>query len=763
MARRPLCLLCLIALILLAVYGFISGGGGTADDAGIRSILSETPRAVVLGCVERSKIREADTVCVLSRASLVHHSETVPIGKIKLYLEAGERYPAGYILSAEGILTETAGPENPGEYDARFYARLEDTVFRMRNPDIRVLKKEKDVFREGISNMGDAVSRRIAQVFPEDVSGICAAMLTGDRSGLPDETGSLWKSGGIMHMIAISGLHLSVLGMGLFRLLSRICFFCASLSARLLPRRRRRRGRRWRTGRVPLFLSGILSLALMLFYTVFTGMSVSTVRAFLMFGLLIGARLSGRTYDPPTALALAALLIAMENPLSIRAPGFLLSFGAAAAFMVFRDRGGVMKLLLLTLWMLPLTLWFFGELPLFSIPVNLIAVPLLPVILLSGMAGLVLPAASLPAVFLIRALNALLAALGRIPCAVFITGRPRPAQIAVYLLFLAGWTCVSGRWSHFKRRFLLLPLLPLLVLVLPRQLPSDLVRLAGGRTKLTVTVLSVGQGDSVFLRLPDGTSILTDGGSTTKKEVGKYRILPYLNFEGTGRLDYVIVTHMDKDHVSGILELLDMTESGISHVRIGTLFLPYMRTEDEQYRGLAARAERLGIRVLTLRKGDRIDFGGTVLRVLNPDPDLEGTPPDLNAQCVAYALHFGAFDALFTGDISGPGEAQMVSGFSDRYENAADYELLKVAHHGSGYSTPAEFLSAVRPDLSVISCGAGNRYGHPHADLTGRLSDCGSEIARTDLSGAVTVVTDGESWSMRTFRGPGAGMRGSCH
>ena len=739
MRRRPLCLLCLIlcaALTALHLLG-VPLTAEPADEARARQILSEASvRREVTGTAVRSETQDGYCTLILKKSYLHWKSRTYSIGRVKITYKEGGHIPAGVRVRASGMLAEIEGPRNPGEFDAALYWRLQGIRFSMSGATVAVTGGTVNTPAETMICLRRNLSGHIRAVWPEDVADILCAMLTGDRSGLDGEVQTLWRTAGVTHMLCISGLHLTVLGMGLFELLRK-------MKVRTAP-------------------AGVLAMLVMAAYTVLTGASVSTCRAFFMFALGITAKMIGRTYDFWTALAVAAMLILLENPYYLFYSGFQMSFAAVLICGVFRKRSKGMVALMLYLWMLPLVLSVCYEIPVYSIAVNLIAVPLLPAILGTGILGTVgayLPGVcaaqgsaavrggffpalehvlTLPATGLVRGLSFLLRRAGSLPFASLICGRPVPLRVAAYVMLLALWCALAKAWRADRRRIALFFFVPLLAALLCVRLPS----------RLTLSFVDVGQGDGIVIETPCGINCLIDSGSSTVKNVGQYRVLPYLKYRGIRKLDYIFVTHTDSDHTNGIEEILTMIASGQTSLRVGTVVMPYLSQRDDAYRRIGQLAEGAGARLLIVSEGDAFAFGGVKLAVMNPDPANEKQDLDANGQCIVLALSYGEFDALFTGDVSGDGEANVMSRLR---ENGRTFEVLKVAHHGSKYSTPSELLRLVRPSVSVISAGAGNRYGHPSYETLGRLRACGTDIYDTISCGRILVETDGKTFRVERW------------
>lgn len=719
MRRRPLCLLCLLVIGVLYCMQVL-GIPLRRETPDIRAVdeLVRTPFTVdVKGEVIRCEVQDDYTVLLLDHSTLFHNSRQFELNKVRVTLSGAAGCPVGALVCVRGILEKPAGPTNPGQFDRAAWYALQDIRYIMKNPEMRIVGTGRNPFGSFCAVIRQKLSDRVRAIFPGDVSGILNAMLVGDKAMLDPDEKSLYRLGGVSHVLAISGLHITLLGMGLFRILR-------GLRLRQTP-------------------AAILSVSALVIYAFVTGLSVATVRAAVMFGLFMLARLTGRTYDMPTAMALACLLIVIENPLWLVNAGFLLSFTAVVVICAFGGRSPFASGVILYVCMLPVILIFYYEVPVYSVPVNLVVVPLMPFVLGFAILGLVLGGNfHWPATLLVRLLHFLLDETARLPAVSLILGKPKIWQIAVYvalaLIFLRGITV----WRTDRKRLVFYAMVPLMVCVF-------LIR---PRPGLKAAFLDVGQGDGCVLMLPDGANMLVDGGSTTTYEVGTWRILPYLKYEGIRRLDYVVVTHMDNDHTSGIRELLESVRDHRTALRVGTVVLPYRDEPTEAWLEMSALAEEAGARVLVVRGGDSFLFGTgkneTRIDVLGPDPSAEGDIPDENAQSVVLGVHFGSFDCLLTGDVQGAGEEALIRRLAGARET---WEVLKVAHHGSRYATTEEFLELCLPAVSVISAGKKNLYGHPSDEVLGRLDACGSLVCRTDLQGAVTVETDGKSFLVTTF------------
>lgn len=235
---------------------------------------------------------------------------------------------------------------------------------------------------------------------------------------------------------------------------------------------------------------------------------------------------------------------------------------------------------------------------------------------------------------------------------------------------------------------------------------------------------------------------MIDGGSTNKKNIAKYQILPYLKNQGIAVVDAILISHTDQDHISGIQELFESISAGLTSVKVRSLILPKWEKMDEAYQELIDKARAAGVTVQRGRKGEVLHLGEVTIKLLAPEAGASGA--DVNEDGMVVEIQYERFKALFTGDIGEETEKKLLS-------DLEDVDFLKVGHHGSGYSTCTEFLEVIRPEVAVISCSESNTYGHPSAETIERLEKSGTKIWYTMKSGAVTFTADGEKMWMETY------------
>ena len=640
------------------------------------------------------------------------------------YVEDKELPPMGSFVLMEGRFYAFTHATNPGQFDGADYYRIMRQQGRLMQAQCLAVSGSFSAFREKLYELRTWLSLLIHASYPQEEASVMGAMLLGEKGSLDTEMKSLYQQNGIIHILAISGLHLSILGMGFYRMLKRL--------------------------RVPTLVDIILSIALMYCYGVMTGMGVSVIRALIMFGLKLGAPLLGRTYDMLTAMMTAALLILVQQPLYLTHSGFLFSFGAICGIGLLPvvsehlpSENRVLKALFTGMWVslstLPVYLSFYYEFPPYSIFLNLLVIPCMGAVLVSGVAAMAAAAfllplgrfIALPGIWILAFYESCCNFCMKLPARQWIAGRPENWQMTVFLGILA--TTVFFARKMKRRQFFVAVILAVGILTV--RFPNE----------LTITFLDVGQGDCICLE-EGKRSFLIDGGSSDTKDVDVYRIVPFLKYRGISRLDAVFVTHPDSDHENGIRGMLENYDK--NGIRIGMLIMPDVGEEskNEKYFSLVALAQKRGVPVKLIHAGERLESGALSLECLHPQSGYSNA--DTNEYSTVLRLRYGQFSALFTGDLEGEGEELVTKRMGTAQERIT---LLKVAHHGSGNSTSEEFLSAIKPGIAVICAGRDNSYGHPHEETLNRLAGQGCRILQTPESGAVTVSVKGDRIRAETF------------
>lgn len=742
MIKRPLCV---VSILLLSIQAILTGGvhlSPEREPSGLEKHIAGKARVVLEGTVCRREEKTEYEALYLKNSQVNLNNQVFHESKILVYLETKNQTRIGNRIKISGQAGVLQDARNPGNFDQRFYYGKEGIHVLVWADEIQIRDTKVNVISERLAEIRGHWKDLLIEYMGEYYGSIMSAILLGDKGNLDSDVKDLYQKSGIGHILAISGLHMSFLGNGIYKLLRKM--------------------------RLSFTIAGTAGICFLLAYTLMTGCGVSSIRAFIMFWIRIGADITGRDYDMPTSLALSAAVIAAWQPLYLFDAGFLLSFGALAGIIVvapcmefcfIRDKKGERYLkgfcsgLAVNTALLPIMLYFFFEFPPYSILLNLFVIPLTSALMGGGIIGSVAVLVSSHAgrLFFLGCKcilylydKACQVSLGP-PGSRIVTGQPSKIMVFVYYAVLVLFCAIIGRCrehqeyekegifvlSDSRQRKVIGGMIPA-VLVLALILSCQLTY--GVRGKLKVTMLDVGQGDGLYIKGPEGTNFFVDGGSSDVSSVEKYRIEPFLKSQGVAALDYVFISHGDIDHMCGIEELLENQGMGI-HVK--NLVLPPEEVQDDALKDLAVKADRYQTRVVTMKKGEVLKEREMKFTCIAPSTKYQGETG--NAASMVLELQYKEFDMLFTGDLEGAGEKLL-----EESGDLREYDVLKAAHHGSKNSGSEEFLKQTVPKITWISSGQNNRYGHPHEETLKKLEAIGSRIYSTQESGAVNLTTDGK-------------------
>ena len=862
--RRPLFMACLCLVIVITIMKILTGAG-TGGDAVL------PPDGSPVRITGRIDTRTSEVI-ILQCISLIHEDQTYSYsGKLQCELDnmktamitagavTGEEasLKIGQQIILEGTFSHFATATNPGEFDVQRYYAAKGIGGRVRKSQILAVGEKYSFLKEKLYGFRQVLHDRLTEVFPAKEASVMQTLLLGEKEELDAGVKALYQKNGIAHILSISGLHITLLGMGVYRLLKKLG--------------------------LPVRAAAVGGAMLLLIYGVMVSMSVSASRAIGMYLLQMLGIFVGRTYDMLTGLGMMALLLVLQEPERLFDVSFLMSFGAVLGIciltpvlsgdgrerdtdeelegkeisvwpvwlrtvadilgdsayarnkyregwrkvayegiqrMVSAVKGGFAASVGVVLFTLPVQLWFFYEIPVYSVLLNLLVLPFMSVVVAGGILSLI------PGLGLVGTVDCLIlwwyewicGRFAQLPGAIWCVGRPEVWQIVCYYVgilllvfgrkYVEAWKRrgtygeknVPGDRLHSARTPHLIATVMILGLLIGL-LTGNFDR--GSR----VAFLDVGQGDGIVVETGQG-AYLFDCGSTSRKNIGEYVLKPYLKSRGIRSLRGVFVSHPDEDHMNGVTELL---ENGADWgIVVEQLFLPAIAEEKrtESFATLLSAAEAAEVPVSYIKCGDEIRDSQLRLLCLHPE---ENTPlADANAysecfyvevfakktkrEAIAdrkakdasegsamegsgengnfagngsfagngerkdFRMNDGKINILLTGDVEGEGERQLMQELQalqqpqslqesrrlqeQRGQREFRVDILKVAHHGSGYSTGTEFLATASPATAIISCGRNNSYGHPHAETLQRLEDARVPWYGTMDYGALTVTVD---------------------
>lgn len=717
MSKRPLCIAALVYIIVICIVLLIDSlqiakMPLTFQESVAAGLVKDKNTVSISGNVYKQEIKNEKLLIYLNHTTLHQSSSNIKANHIIVYADQNTQIPNGYKILVKGKVRKFQKASNLGQFNSYLYYKSLNIDFSVVADYITIQDNQDNIITNTLYKIRNSLGYNFDLITKSDTENATfKAMVLGDSSEFAGDIKDLYQKGGILHIICISGSHIEIIGMFLFLLL--------------------------RKGGLEFKLSCISCIGVVICYGIMTGFGVSAYRAVIMFTIAMIARILGRTYDIVSSLSLAAILILMDNPYFIINLGFLLSFGAVLGIGVvapiinqaFDIKSKIVTDFLtsvsVSIVTLPILVYSYYEFPIYSIFLNLIVIPVSSIVLVSGILGCICAEISIAlggfmigiGSYILKLYEVLCRFSLDLPYSSFVIGKPHIMQIVIYYLILIIMLYGIKKWNQKYLSALFL----VMIVIITFQLPQG----------FWMTFLDVGQGEGIVIHTKDNTTYMIDGGSSSVNEVGKYRILPFLKAKGIRKLDYSILTHPDGDHTSGVIELI---ESGYT---IDNLVLPEIGIEDEAYKELEQLAAEAGINVLYLHKGNILKDGELIMECLHPYKEY--VFKSQNDYSIVLSLQYEGLNMLLTGDLEAKGEKEVEKLLKE------DYDILKVAHHGSKNSTSKEFLDLVRAEYAIISCGENNSYGHPHEELLERLNNSNMNILTTKDEGAITIEVKNKS------------------
>ena len=764
-----------------------------------------------LPCTVSGKIKEiktdglSDTYYIM--ADSIVSSEFAYKGKIGIviYTSAGKEqknnpgntdhiyldYINGDYICMSGTVSVPDSAANPGTFDQYIYLRNKGYYLCISNGIIESGNHRPYSIEGFLYGIKNRCTKIIDNSFDSESAGIVKAMLVADKSTLDKNIKKLYSENGIAHIMAISGVHVAIIGMTLYGFL-----------------------RKLKIGRL---ISGTFSIAIIILYGIMTGMSSSTERAVIMLILSIAAEYFGRKTDAPTSMGFAMIIMVLGNPYVILDAGFQLSFAAITGVTVVapqlrkllrmfkcfikeadekkkQKHKKIMSLRKMIIKLIdalvvgiasfitttPVIIYYYYQFPPYSILINLIVIPLVSLVvggsILVVLTGLFFTGAAVVMTYPVR-----LILFGYKYLCIFASGLPGASV-------LVGHISIGMVFVYYLSVVLIFVILrmirigkteregPILYLMLATVLFLTVVYEVYSYDKsLKVVYMDVGQGDGVLLRTSGHGGILIDGGSSSNKRVGEYVMVPVLKYYGVSEVEYAFVSHGDADHVSGLEYLLNEEQSG---VHVVNLVLPEYGDQDA-LQELKSEATANNVNIIYMKPGDNITYNHQHAETINIEclyPDEEAGQGVLDTNNLSMILKTtiiwdvreadienlnkssdsdASLSLLFVGDAGIAAEKRLIELYGKNslgeISDSIACDILKVGHHGSRNSSGSDFLKRVSAMYGIISCGKDNRYGHPHAETLERLKMADTKYMTTKEHGAIILSIERGDWSLSGY------------
>jgi len=637
--------------------------------------------------------------------------------------------PENYVL-VKGTFQQGRNIRNPGEFDYQkfLYSKgITGIINSYDSASVLIIKSDSNFLKDLVFQSRKIIDRLIHQLHNNQTAGLLRGLLLADRTEIDYETKQNFINSGVIHILAVSGLHVGYI----------LLFFIVVF------------------GRFNIYLRSIFTIVGLLCFMIITGIPASVFRATLMSIILVIAFLSGRSTNLLNSIALSAVIILLVKPFEILNPGFQLSYSAVLSIALIYpviqqmiNQAGIknkyLKNILLFIGVslsaqigtLPFTLAYFNKLSIVSLLANLFVIPLAGIIvglaIVTLIIGSLLPSIAIYLAIVNNIVTSLMMDLVRFSGSLdfsFIRINNFSLLDSIFFYVFISLLIYSLKVSEKFLFKLVITLLVFANIFLFSHL-DDKKLLPDGL--LSVLMIDVGQGDSFLIKFPDGKTALIDAGVVDPYfDTGERIIIPLLDYLGIEKIDFGFVSHLDTDHYGGFASL-------IHNKRIKEIYRPKPDSSDK-----SIRFEKFLDKHKIPKKfydKSKIEISNAVLYVLNNANSEYLNKLSSNDRSGMLKLVFGQTSFLFVGDAEIPAEIF----YLQHYKEFLDSDVLKVGHHGSKTGSSKEFLEAVSPKISLVSAGIKNKFGHPSEIVLKRLEQLNSQILRTDSLGAVLLQSDGK-------------------
>ncbi|MCX6138680.1 MAG: DNA internalization-related competence protein ComEC/Rec2 [Ignavibacteriales bacterium] len=743
-SSNPSVLLCLIFSSATAY----AASEQLQDGTDIRlSLNNASPVEITCEIVNDPQIEKGKCSTLVRVSTLVADRDTIPVDGIALLTirarrgkDSAANLSYGSVLRFNGTLEMPPAEHNPGEFSYKDYLALNGIyatihVSGFESVDCVGQHTPSWIFSQAVFPAKHFVQRVVNEGMQGDAASFLTGLLLGDRTSISPEIKNAFVNTGVVHVLAVSGSHVV--------LVVAIMYAIAGLI------------------RLPNSWKIIFTIAGIYFYMLLTGSAPSIVRACLMAMSMLLAKLFQERINVYNALGISAVIILLYDTHQFFDVGCQLSFGAVFSMAYFLPKlnelikkiperweeiKGVEYILQLfavslaaQIGTIPFTAHYFGKVSLVSLLANLVVVPLAGFNVTIGFASVLVSILSSWAGSAINEVNALI--IWFVLKFVMLANAVPYASIesAVFgiretLFYSAGIAFLfsMGNETQSRKVFIAAAAIAEFFFLEYAFTPAD-----NSSSILRVTFIDVGQGDAALIECPAGEKILVDAGPRTPTiDAGEKTIVPLLRKRGISRLDALVLTHPDGDHLGGVpsvLRRLDVqTVIDAGQLSGSALYKEYLGL----CRGRKTHAARAGEELLSIANVRFYVFHPTDDFIDSDSSDGIEAP---NNSSVVFKLVYGRTSLLFVGDVELPAEKSMVG----KYGNLLRADVLKAGHHGSRTSSSEQFVSIVKPSTVIVSVGKFNKFKHPSKKVLERFRACGSVIRRTDNEGAIILESDG--------------------
>lgn len=672
------------------------------------SKISDMPIKEMVTIISDIQEKEYKKVCT---AKIVRNNK-----KILINIKMAQDIPSikyGDSLYIEGEFKQPEEARNYKGYNYKQYLKTKKIIGTVELEKVKILKSSNGSF---IHNIQKYIRDTINGTLTDEEGNLLLAILLGDKDKLSEDIQESFKTSNLSHMLAVSGAHVSYIILGLTYVLQN------SIIGK-------------KNGK-------IVCIIFLLAFMAITNFTPSVTRACIMAILTLFSSIIYRKSDVYTNISVAALITLIFNPYSLLDLGFQLSYGGTIGIIIFIKRiqekksnskviNYIKQMALVSIYaniiIIPIMVYHFNTVSFTFIISNIMASPILGIIVITGFLFIITsitvkPLTSLIAIFIKPILSILIKIsqiCSKLPFSNILVVTPYMFNVISYYAIIL--YCIKSKKNNKCKIIICLLIVLILINFIIYIFPQ----------KLRIFFIDVGQGDSTLIITPDKKTVLIDGGGSDSFDVGEKVLLPYLLDRRILKVDYVLISHFDTDHCGGILTIMEK-------VKVKNIIISEQAEHSENYERFKKLMIHKKIRLIEVKKGDKIKIGRySEFKILFPTSRLLSENP-LNNNSIVAQFNYNNFKMLFTGDIEKLAEQQILK--AEKAEIRAD--ILKVAHHGSKTSSIPEFIKAVKPKIALIGVGKNNTFGHPNQQTIKNLENIKCRIYRTDLQGEIIIKID---------------------
>lgn len=672
------------------------------------SKISDMPIKEMVTIISDIQEKEYKKVCT---AKIVRNNK-----KILINIKMSQDIPSikyGDSLYIEGEFKQPEEARNYKGYNYKQYLKTKKIIGTVELEKVKILKSSNGSF---IHNIQKYIRDTINGTLTDEEGNLLLAILLGDKDKLSEDIQESFKTSNLSHMLAVSGAHVSYIILGLTYVLQN------SIIGK-------------KNGK-------IVCIIFLLAFMAITNFTPSVTRACIMAILTLFSGIIYRKSDVYTNISVAALITLIFNPYGLLDLGFQLSYGGTIGIIIFIKRiqekksnskviNYIKQMALVSIYaniiIIPIMMYHFNTVSFTFIISNIMASPILGIIVITGFLFIITsitvkPLTRLIAIFIKPILSILIKIsqiCSKLPFSNILVVTPYMFNVISYYAIIL--YCIKSKKNNKCKIIICLLIVLILINFIIYIFPQ----------KLRIFFIDVGQGDSTLIITPDKKTVLIDGGGSDSFDVGEKVLLPYLLDRRILKVDYVLISHFDTDHCGGILTIMEK-------VKVKNIIISEQAEHSENYERFKKLMIHKKIRLIEVKKGDKIKIGRySEFKILFPTSRLLSENP-LNNNSIVAQFNYNNFKMLFTGDIEKLAEQQILK--AEKAEIRAD--ILKVAHHGSKTSSIPEFIKAVKPKIALIGVGKNNTFGHPNQQTIKNLENIKCRIYRTDLQGEIIIRID---------------------